>query len=444
MAYGSGVDHRGGNACYDRHGYDQLLENTGYGSVRTSEDSRLSFNAAWLVKGVGDMNEQTLPLLRSRISAILPEVKALRRKIHSEPEIGLETWNTAYKIRESLQSTSLQFWEPLLGGDVIVELKNESDTTICLRADIDALPIQEETLLSYQSIFSGRMHACGHDGHAAMLVGAAKVLDSLRHDLHVNVRFVFQPGEEVICAGKTLVERGAVDGCDAAFAIHGWPGLPAGTVMSREGPLMAAGSLFVLKITGKGCHGAKPEEGNNPIPVAARIACELTALHGMVHSENGGIVSVCSIQAGSNTNVIPDTAIIRGTARYLSTEAGDRVEEEIRRIVENACHESGVSVEIEYDRSYNVPVINSKAAYALVRELVEKYLPTGRWFDAQKSSMGMEDFAYYLQGREGALLDLGLGETAPGLHASSFDFNDEVLETGILMHCLLALSWTKQ
>jgi amidohydrolase len=386
------------------------------------------------------MNKQLLSQLQARISQILPEIKDLRRNIHSEPELGLDTTGTAYKIREALQETSLAFFEPFLGGDVVAELEGQSTRTICLRADIDALPIHEETGLPYASIFAGRMHACGHDGHAAMLVGAIRVLDSVKEHLPVSVRFVFQPGEEVIGAGKELVKRGAVNGCEAAYAIHGWPGLPAGCVSTLAGPMMAAAAMFVIEIKGKGCHGARPEDGKNPIPTAARIVSALAAMHERWNSQNGSIISVCSFQSGTNSNVIPDAAIIRGTTRYLSNEVGDSIQDEIRKAVAEICRDAGTEARIEYEPPYDLPVINTESGYRLVRSLAEEYLPAGSWREMDKPSMGAEDFAYYLPGREGAMFHLGLGESSPGIHTCSFDFNDDVLGTGILMHCLLALA----
>jgi amidohydrolase len=383
------------------------------------------------------MNDQVIAELKKRIKEVLPEVTDLRHRIHSEPEIGVDTPATAAKIRHALKDTSADVWKPLLGNDVVGEIKVDSSRTICLRADIDALPIFEDSDLPYKSTIPGCMHACGHDGHASMLVGAIKVLDSMKEHLPVSVRFVFQPGEEVVGAGKPLVEAGACDGCDSAYAIHGWPGLPAGLISAKEGVMMAAGVMFTFTIKGKGCHGARPNDGRNPVPVAARIISELTAMHDRVNRDSDSVVSICSVRSGNNSNVIPDTAVIQGTARYLSVEVGDVIEKEIRSIVHNACRDAGVEAEIEYELAYGQPVINTKKGYELIKRIAQEYV--GSWCDTAKPSMGSEDFSYYLIGREGALLNLGLGENMPGLHASTFNFNDAALETGILVHCLTVL-----
>ena len=386
------------------------------------------------------MDDHILGSLRDRVEAVLEQVTEFRRHLHSEPEIGLDTVKTAERIRAVLAATSLDVREPLLGNDVIADLNLNRDHTVCLRADIDALPIQEQNDLPHKSRCAGLMHACGHDGHAAMLAGAALVLDSLQEHLPVNVRFVFQPGEEVICAGKTLVARGACDDCEAAYAIHGWPGLPAGCVSTREGPLFAAGAHFAIRVKGKGCHGALPERGNNPIPAAARIVEELQRMHTEMNALDGSVISVCALHSGDSANVIPDTALLRGTARWVQPETGDTIEKAIRDLVKQVAGETRTSVEVDYDRSYDLPVVNTGKGYHLVNQLAQDHLPRGGWRDAPRVIMTMEDFAYYLKGREGAMILLGLGEDAPELHSPSFEFNDDVLGTGILVLCLIALS----
>ena len=386
------------------------------------------------------MDEHILGSVRERVEAVVGQVTKLRQRLHSEPEIGLDTVRTAERIRSDLAATSLDVWEPLLGNDVIGELNGRSDRTVCLRADIDALPLQEESDLAYKSKPAGLMHACGHDGHAAMLAGAVLVLDSLQAHLRVNVRFVFQPGEEVICAGKMLVARGACDNCEAAYAIHGWPGLPAGCVSTREGPLFAAGGHFVIRVKGKACHGALPEKGNNPIPAAARIVERLHRMHVEMNALDGTVISCCAFHSGNGSNVIPDAAVVRGTARWVRAKTGDAVEKAIRDLGQQVAGETRTGVEVDYDRSYDLPVVNTKKGCRLVRQLAEDHLPAGAWREAAHINMTMEDFAYYLKGREGAMILLGLGEAAPELHSPSFDFNDDVLGTGILILCLIALS----
>lgn len=368
-------------------------------------------------------------------------VVRLRHELHSHPEVGNETPNTRAKIAEFISGVSYTPWDPIVGGDLVGDMKCGEEHTILLRSDIDALPMQEESDLPYRSGIAGKMHACGHDGHAAMLAGAVRVLSSFQEHLSANIRFVFQPGEETIGSGRTMVERGVCEGCDEAYAIHSWPGLETACVSTKEGPIFAAGSHFTFEIKGKGCHGAMPQEGINPIPIAARIAENLHDMHLRMNAVDGTVISICSFQSGSSSNIIPDSAIIQGTARYLDPPTGDLLEDAIIDVVNRTAHKYGAEARIEYDRSYDIPVLNTKAGFERVRTIAETCLPPGSWHEAEQTSMGMEDFAYYLKGREGALIRLGIGKTSPGLHSCNFDFDDNALEAGILMHCLLALTY---
>ncbi|MFT5126477.1 MAG: amidohydrolase [Rhodothermales bacterium] len=373
--------------------------------------------------------------LRKRITARLPALREFRHVLHRNPEIGLKEYETRARIAAALADSALPIRDPLMETDLIGELPGASDQLICLRADIDALPICEPRNQPWSSQNKGFMHACGHDGHTTMLVGAAQVLCELRNELPHSVRFVFQPGEEMVCGGKTLVARGACDGATAAYALHGWPGLPAGTIACKPGPLMAAGAAFHITLRGIGCHGAMPEKGRNPIPAGAEIVTALQALHDAEFARSGTLVSVCSVRAGRNSTVIPDSLVIEGTTRYHVAEFATRMPTQIRGVAESAAARHGLECEITFLAEYDTPVVNSTAGYQAVREAA---VVAGSFQEA-KPSLAMEDFAFYLPGREGAMFWLGLGEDYPSLHSPKFDFNDEVLATGILMFCLLAL-----
>ncbi|MFH0919823.1 MAG: M20 family metallopeptidase [Fibrobacterota bacterium] len=387
------------------------------------------------------MNDALLTRLKAHISPLIPRIREFRRDLHSEPEIGLMEYKTHKKIRKALAETSLSFWEPLLGTDVIAELKGKSSRTVCLRADIDALPVEEKTGLPYASRIQGMMHACGHDGHTAILTGAALALNALKEELPVSVRFIFQPGEEKICAGRTLVERGACDDTEAAYALHAWPGLPVGTVSCRKGPIFAAGAGYKIEFLGKGGHGAMPEAARNPIPAVARAVDQLLALHRKVNPMDHSVVTPCVMHAGTLANIIPESAVLEGTFRYLSTERGDQLEETIRGIAASVAQAEGISHAVAIHRIYAIPVVNTDLGAAFVKELAETCLPKGGFLEADKASMGSEDFAYYLTNdRQGAYFRLGMGENAASVHNPLFDFNDEALETGILMFCLIALN----
>ena len=385
------------------------------------------------------MEEKLLDRLRSKIKEVLPEIRALRRSLHSEPEIGLMEYKTREKIARTLKPASLSVWEPLLGTDFIGELKGGTERVIVLRADIDALPIEEKTGLPYQSRNPGVMHACGHDGHTAILAGAALTLSALREHLPATVRFVFQPGEERICAGRDLVEKGACVGAEAAYALHAWPSLPLGAISCREGTIFACGSQFHVLLHGKGCHGAAPEKGFNPIPVGAEIVRRLFRLHQEENPIDKSVVSTCHFDAGTSPTIIPDTALIEGTARYLSAEKADLMQKKIEEIIEEAVKGTGVTPEVTYDRRYSIPVVNSRKGFEAVRRSALRALAADDFRPAQNPSMGMEDFSFYLDGRDGAMFWLGMGEHTSPIHSTLFDFNDHALENGILMLASLAL-----
>jgi amidohydrolase len=371
--------------------------------------------------------------LRARIAARLPALRELRHELHRFPEIGLHEHQTRARIASALAGSAIPIREPLMETDLIAELPGASDQLICLRADIDALPMCEPRNQPWSSENDGFMHACGHDGHSTMLVGAAQVLCELRNNLPHNLRFVFQPGEEMVCGGKTLVARGACEGATAAYALHGWPGLPTKTIACKPGPLMAAGAAFHITLRGIGCHGAMPEKGRSPIPAGGELVTALQALHDAEFARSGTLVSVCSVRAGRNSTVIPETLIIEGTTRYHAAEFADIMPRRIRELAESAAARHGLDLDIEFLAEYDTPVVNSQAGYEAVRAAA------GDSFCEAEASLAMEDFAFYLPGREGAMFWLGLGEDYPSLHSPDFDFNDDCLGTGILMFCLLAL-----
>lgn len=375
------------------------------------------------------------------IDRLAPELIEFRHALHRDPEVGLQTPDTRAAIAAMLQRTSIRIRPPLLGTDLIGELPGGTARTLCLRADMDALPLTEHTGLPYQSRRPGRMHACGHDGHSAILVGAALVLDRFRDRLPVTVRFIFQPGEETVCGGRDLVARGACDQAEAAFALHGWRGLPAGCVATRPGVFFAAAGFFRIELTGKGCHGSQPEAGNNPIPCAAAVIRDLQDFHRRVSAEETSVVSVCIVRAGDTSNVIPDMAAIEGTFRYLTTEAGDRLEAGIRAIVAAQAQAGGVSARIVCERPYALPVINSPDGFERVRRAARAALPAGYWREWPAPVMGSEDFAFYLAKCGGAMFFLGLGESSEPLHTERFDFNDAAVVPGVRMMSRLALDY---
>jgi len=380
--------------------------------------------------------------LKTQIARIAPDMVKVRRTIHQNPEIALKEFDTSALIRKLLKQAGIPALKPFLETDVVAMVKGKKPgKNVTLRADIDALPLLEKTGLPYASKRKGTMHACGHDGHTAMLLGAALLLNRLRDQLSGSVRFVFQPGEEIVAAGKQLVDKGALQNPrpDAVFAVHAWAGMPLGAVASKPGALLAASDFFTVEVKGKGAHGSRPEDSIDPILTAARI---VDALQSVVSREVSSlepvVVSVCRISGGTNGNVIPDSTEIEGTTRYLRPELKQKIESSIRRIVKGVCDSMGASFSFKYDSPY-IPTINDDRMVALGKTVALRILGPGKWFDLTSPSMGAEDFSYYIRKYPGAMFRLGMGEKSASLHNSHFDFNDKAIASGILYLVSLTL-----
>jgi len=373
--------------------------------------------------------------LNSEIGRILPHLVGLIHTLQQNPEIALKEHPTAELIRKTLKSTSIRFLEPFLETDVVTILQGKNrGKNITLRADIDALPIQEKTGLPYASKSDGFMHACGHDGHTAMLLGAALVLSRFKDEFNGSVRFVFQPGEEIVAAGKELVERGALQDPEpgAVIALHAWPDLREGMIASKPGVLMAAADFFKIEIIGKGAHGSHPEYSIDPILTAARVVESLQSVVSRnVSALDPVVISVCRISGGTNSNVIPDRVEIEGTTRYLKPELGKKIPAHIRRAVKGVCDSMGASYEISYSSPY-IPTINDPTIVDLGKNIAKKILRPSGWIELENPSMGGEDFAYYIAEYPGAMFRIGMGKKSASLHNAKFDFNDDALKNGIL------------
>ncbi|NQT21077.1 MAG: amidohydrolase [Planctomycetes bacterium] len=380
--------------------------------------------------------------IKNLIDNILPDIVNLRHSIHENPELALHETDTAALIRRTLEPTALRLLDPFLGTDVVGLLDGRGEgRNVTLRADIDALPLEEKTGLPYQSKRDGLMHACGHDGHTAMLVGAALVLGELSRELDGSVRFVFQPGEEVAAAGRDLVEKGVlVDPVpDAIFALHAWSGMAVGAIASRPGVIMAAADFFHLRILGKGGHASMPEAAIDPILTGARVVEALQSIVARrVSALEPVVVSVCHIEAGTNSNIIPDSLEMEGTVRYVNPAIAKKIPAEMERIVKGVCDAAGASYEFGYVEKY-MPTINDESIVALGKRVVQRSLGPERWVDLDKPSMGAEDFAFYIRERPGAMFRLGMGEGTVPVHNPHFDFNDDALEAGIVFLVSAAL-----
>jgi amidohydrolase len=370
----------------------------------------------------------------NRIAAFHEDMTAWRRRIHAHPETAFQEHLTAEFVAGKLAEFGLEVHRGLAGTGVIGTLKvGSAKRSIGLRADMDALHIHEANGFAHRSTNEGKMHACGHDGHTTMLLGAARYLAETRR-FDGTVHFIFQPAEEGEGGGRAMVEQGLFESfpVEAVYGMHNWPGLPVGRFAVRPGPMMASGDTFEITITGKGAHAAMPHQGIDPIVVGAEIVGALQTIASRQASPlDSVVVSVAQFHAGHAHNVIPPQAVLTGTARSFKPALRDMLEASVRRIAEGMAAAHGAEASVIYDRRYP-PTINSEreteiAAAAMAEvagpDNVERDLPP---------TMGSEDFAFMLEARPGAYVWIGNGGdgSGPGLHHPAYDFNDEILPLG--------------
>ena len=376
------------------------------------------------------------------------ELIALRRAIHADPELGLDTPRTREKLESALDGLPLIIRHSSRTSGFIAILEGaRSGRTVLLRGDMDALPIEEATGLAFASRQPGRMHACGHDSHSAMLASAARILCDRREKIAGRILFMFQPGEEGHHGAKLMLEEGLLGEPlpDAAFAIHIWPTLPHGAVACRSGTMLASTDTLKARIIGKGGHAAMPHEALDPLPVAAEIILALQAEVARRTPVTDPIVlSITSIHAGTTHNVLPDTVELLGTLRTLSPEARARGRAAFERICSHVAAAHGCSAEVAIEQGYP-PTINDGRAVALVREI------TGDGYvELPASNMGGEDFSYVLEKVPGAMAFLGVapkGEQADGrapLHNPAMMIDEAVLPKGVALHCAFAMRFLER
>jgi amidohydrolase len=376
-----------------------------------------------------------------------------RHDLHAHPELGYRETRTSGLVRDRLASLGIENRHGLAGGTGVLGYlpateRPEEAPTIALRADMDALPIREETGLPYASTHEGVMHACGHDGHTAILLGTAESLANVQ-DRRNNVLFVFQPAEEGGAGGRRMCEDGVLQGrvlgkkADMIFGLHGWTSLPVGKAATREGPLMAAADMFEIEIRGKGCHAAYPHFGVDPVVAASHMVAALPT----IASRNVGplesiVVTVAEIHAGSAHNIVPESARLAGTLRTLKPELREYGERRIREIAGHVASALGAEAEVHWHPGYPVTFNDARATerfFTIARNAIgEERVAT-----AEAPTMGAEDFSYYGHETPACFFFLGLlnegQERYPNLHSPHFDFNDKALETGVRLMSELAL-----
>lgn len=368
------------------------------------------------------------------IDKILDEIVEFRHHLHAHPELSLKEYKTSGFIRNRLSELDLEILPPFLETDVVAMLNyDKKGRNVTLRADMDALPIHEHNTISYCSTNNGVMHACGHDGHTAMLLGAAIILEKFKNHLDGSVRFVFQPGEEVVAAGKDLIEKGILNSPkpNAVLALHGWPGYPTGAICSKPGELMAAADFFRIKIKGAGGHGSTSNQQNNPIVLASKIVNQLASIpETKFSSVDKVVVSINKFIGGTTSNVIPNEVIIEGSTRYFDESVGERIPEFFEKILKNECENIELNYELKYDRPY-IATVNNPEIINECKNITKQFVDESVWIDIPGPVMSSEDFSYYINENPGAMFFLGMGENSPGLHTNSYDFNDKALKNGI-------------
>jgi amidohydrolase len=378
--------------------------------------------------------------------AELPGVVDLRRTLHRHPELGLDLPRTQAAVLSALEGLPLEVRTGDALTSVVADLEGGlPGPTVLLRGDMDALPMPEDTGLEFSSEIDNTMHACGHDAHTAMLVGAARLLSERRAELAGRVRFMFQPGEEGSGGAAVMMEEGVLDGVDGAFAIHVAPNVPAGIVGWKPGPTLASADEIEIVVTGRGGHASTPQWATDPVPVA----CELVlALQSMITRTvdvfDPAVFTVGQIEAGTTHNVIPESARLYGTLRAVSERTRHAVWERVRRVANGVASAHGCTVEVDIVQGYPVTV-NDQQFAPFVAGVVEEHLGPGRQYQMPSPVMGAEDFSYVLQQVPGAMVFLGVCPPenpnpfdAPACHSNRMILHEDVMADGIALHAAVA------
>jgi amidohydrolase len=369
----------------------------------------------------------------NRVADLHDEITAWRRDIHAHPELQYDVHRTAASVVEKLKSFGCDDVVAGIGRTGVVGVirgRKPGAKVIGLRADMDALPLEEETGLPYKSTVSGKMHACGHDGHTAMLLGAAKYLAETRNFGGTAV-VIFQPAEEGGAGALAMIKDGLIGrfGIQEVYGMHNYPGLPVGEFAIRPGPMMASADHIVIELEGKGGHAARPHLSIDTILVGAQIVNQLQSIVARnVDPLEAAVVSVCMFQAGHTDNVIPQHARLRGTARALTVEVRDILQKRIGEVVEGTAHLYGAKAKITYTNGYPV-LVNHERQAAFAAGVAREIAGPDKVETDVAPVMGAEDFAFMLQDRPGAFIFVGTGNSA-GLHHPAYDFNDEVIPVG--------------
>ena len=386
------------------------------------------------------------------ILADAAQIAALRRDIHAHPELGFQEHRTSDLVASQLTAWGIPIHRGLAKTGIVATIKaGTSKRTLGLRADMDALPITEYNTFDHKSTTPGKMHACGHDGHTAMLLAAAKHLATHRN-FDGTVHLIFQPAEEGGGGAREMIKEGLFDQfpMDAVFGAHNWPGLAVGQFALKTGPAFASSNEFRIVIHGKGSHAAMPHNGIDPVPVA----CQMVGAFQTIISRNkrpidAGVISVTMIHTGEATNVVPDSCEIRGTVRTFTLDVLDLIEKRMQEVAEHTAAAFGARCDFSFTRNYP-PTINHPDETAFLRQVMTDMVGAANTIEFEPT-MGAEDFSYYLQQRPGCYFVIGNGDgmhRASGhgggpcmLHNPSYDFNDDLIPLGGTIWVRLVEAW---
>ncbi len=368
------------------------------------------------------------------IAAFQDDMTTWRRDIHAHPELGFEENRTSDIVAAKLEDFGLEVHRGLGTTGVVGSLRvGNSPKTIGLRADMDALPIVEGNTFDHKSRYKGKMHACGHDGHTTMLLGAARYLSETQN-FNGCVHFIFQPAEEGLGGAKAMVEEGLFEQfpMEAVFGMHNSPGLPTGKFAIRPGPMMAGGAFFDIRITGNGAHAARPESGTDPVVIAAQITMALQSIVSRnVNPVDTAVVSITQIHGGDAYNVIPHTASLSGTVRVFRRETMQLVEDRMRALVDGIVAGFGATAEVDY-REVFLPLVNTPDETEFAADIAAGIVGDDNVNRNRSLIMASEDFSYMLDACPGAYINIGNGdgEGTCMVHNPGYDFNDDILSLG--------------
>lgn len=377
------------------------------------------------------MSQSTL----DRARAYQSELSAIRRDIHAHPELGLEEYRTADLVAQKLEEWGIEVHRGVGKTGVVGVLRNgNGQTAVGLRADMDALPIVEATGLPHASQTRGRMHACGHDGHTTMLLGAAKYLAETRN-FNGTVNFIFQPAEEGVGGALEMLKDGLFERfpCNYVYGMHNRPGLPVGKFTTSPGARAAGGAFFDITITGKGAHGAQPQQSIDPVLVACHLATALQSIVSRnIAAQDTAVLSITRIQSGDAYNVIPQTALMAGTVRAMKREVMEKVEANMKRLAESIAAGFGAEAAVDF-RVIFAPMVNNDDEAIAYADVAATLVGEDNVRRDSPPGMGSEDFSFMMEQVPGAHINLGNGDSA-ALHNHLYDFNDEAIPYGVALY----------